>query len=435
MNTNITITCETCEQDIDCRIGYSNRKIQPLNFACPHCESILLITLDISEAPETKFEFDGCQPSSVQPTKEKRFDGENPFIDLHLDFPVRQGAYKEGETPFLVAMQELTAACGGDANEAYARYKYLTIHLTALNDIADKTDEIQRLINLYFGKNRQLFMQRATAFLNKQMQQNNKFKHDFKEQDTVATLYSLIAAAFFPFTIFKNNESISREVPNILRSVNNDKLRELFDELQRTSFLTTIHRDCLRLYPRVLSFELQLRPVLFIDLLKSEQNKNTAIRVSYQDFSMLKDLYKDIIETMSSQLVLIAGINNLMKRGGAHEFAVIDGGKLSNLGKFSGKPLSNKFKYLDDCWLNIETGAYNLDLRNAIAHNNISYDAVTQIISYYPNGGGFEQVKEMRMSMIDFKCLLLKAFREMHDQNMVIKCLKFYQLLIHDRPS
>lgn len=433
MNTNITITCDTCEQDIDCRIGYSNRKIQPLSFACPHCESLLLITLDTSEAPETKFEFDGCAPSSVQPTK--GFDGKNPFIDLHLDFPVREGPYKQGETPFLVAMQELTTACGGNANEAHARYKYLTVHLTALNDIAEKSDEIKRLINLYFGKNRQLFMQRAHAFLNKQMQQDKKLKHDFKEQDTVATLYSVIAAAFFPFTIFENNKSISREVPNILRSVNSNKLRELFDELQRTSFLTTIHRDCLRLYPRVLGFELQLRPALFIDLLQSGQNKNTATRVSFQDFSMLKDLYKDIVETMSSQLVLIAGINNLIKRGDAHEFGIIDGGKLSNLSKFSRKPLSNKFKYLDDCWLNTETDAYNLDLRNAIAHNNIRYDMVSQVISFYPNGGGFEQGEEMRMSMIDFKCLLLKAFREMHDQNMVIKCLKFYQLLIHDRPS
>ena len=68
MNTCMTITCETCEQDIDCRIGYSNRRIQPLAFSCPHCDSQLGITLDTSRAPRSEFDFDGCKPSEAQPS-------------------------------------------------------------------------------------------------------------------------------------------------------------------------------------------------------------------------------------------------------------------------------------------------------------------------------------------------------------------------------
>jgi hypothetical protein len=63
VNTCMSITCETCEQDIDCRIGYSNRRIQPLAISCPHCESQLGITLDTSRAPQSDFDFDGCKPS------------------------------------------------------------------------------------------------------------------------------------------------------------------------------------------------------------------------------------------------------------------------------------------------------------------------------------------------------------------------------------
>ena len=66
MNSNMTITCKTCEQDVDCRIGYSNRRIQPLAFSCPHCGSQLGITLDISHAPRSEFNFDGCKPSEKQ---------------------------------------------------------------------------------------------------------------------------------------------------------------------------------------------------------------------------------------------------------------------------------------------------------------------------------------------------------------------------------
>lgn len=88
MNTNITLTCEVCEQDTDCRIGYSNRTIQPLSFACPHCGSLLKITLDISHAPKSNFRYKSCHPSENQPTKP--FDGTNPFVLCGWNSPIVQ---------------------------------------------------------------------------------------------------------------------------------------------------------------------------------------------------------------------------------------------------------------------------------------------------------------------------------------------------------
>jgi transcription elongation factor Elf1 len=114
MNTNMSLTCEVCEQDTDCRIGYSNRKIQPLSFACPHCGSLMQITLDISNAPTSKFDFKSCHPSIKQ--SHGPFDGRNPFVDLHLDFPVRFGKYVMGFTPFMMAMQDLNDPSDSDPN-------------------------------------------------------------------------------------------------------------------------------------------------------------------------------------------------------------------------------------------------------------------------------------------------------------------------------
>jgi hypothetical protein len=427
VNTCMSITCETCEQDIDCRIGYSNRRIQPLAISCPHCESQLGITLDTSRAPQSDFDFDGCKPSETQPSGP--FEGHNPFLDLHLDFPVRAGKYQMGRTPYLMAMGDLQDAAGGDGEKAQAMMQFHNLHLNALNDTSEQAGNIKRLINLYHGKNRQLFQKRAATFLEKPEEKS------LLPQDVNATLYSVIARAFFPFTIFENSQEISKKMPYLMQSIDSAKTGEFLDDLTASRFLVELQRDCLKIYPRIFDAELPLRPALFLDLTGNTKAEKAATRVSSQDFSWLKDLYKDVIEILSRQLVLVAGLNNLLHRGDANCFKSIDGGTLSDLRKYSAKSLSDKFKYLDDCWYKVDSDAFNLELRNAIAHNNVHYSGVAQVVTYTPGGGRLEQASGETMSFLEFMRLLLLAFREMHSFHHVIKSLFYYKYLIHDKAS
>lgn len=426
MNRNMTITCETCEQDVDCRIGYSNRRIQPLSFSCPHCASQLGITLDISDAPKSKFDFDGCKPSDTQTAGP--FQGDNPFLDLHLDFPVRFGKYEMGRTPWLMAMEDLRVAAEGDGEKANAMSQFHNIKLNALNEMHEKAGDIKRLINLYHGNNKQLFQRRASSFLEKPEETS------LLPQDVNATLYCIIAKAFLPFTVFSQGWEISNEMPKLMYGLDKERLGKFIDELVKSAFLADLQRDCLKLYPRIFDAELPIRPVLFLDLTGNTASEKTATRVSTQDFSGLKDLYKDIVEILSRQLVLVAGINNLLHRGDANCFKAIDGSALSDLKKFSAKVLSDKFKYLDDCWYCLELSVFNLALRNAIAHNNVHYSGVDQLITYTPSGGRLEATKVVEtISLLEFMRLLLVAFREMHNLHHVIKSLFYYKYLIHDK--
>lgn len=427
MNTCMTIACETCEQDIDCRIGYSNRRIQPLAFSCPHCESQLGITLDASCPPQSDFDFDGCRPSEKQPSRP--FEGHNPFLDLHLDFPVRAGKYHMGRTPYLMAMADLQDAADGDGEKAQAMMQFHNLHLNALNDMSEHAGDIKRLINLYHGNNRQLFQKRAAEFLGRPEEKS------LLPQDVNATLYCVIAKAFFPFTIFEHSQEISQEMPYLMQRVDSAKFGEFLDDLTESGFLVDLQRDCLKIYPRIFDAELPLRPALFLDLIGNTKAEKAATRVSTQDFSGLKDLYKDVIEILSRQLVLVAGFNNLIHRGDANCFQAIDGGVLSDLRKYSAKPLSDKFKYLDECWFNVDSSAYHLGLRNAIAHNNVHYDGVAQVVTFTPGGGRLEQAASETMSFLEFMRLLLSAFREMHSLHHVIKSFFYYKYLIHDKAS
>lgn len=417
----MTLACKVCHQDTDCRIGYSNRQIQPLSFSCPHCGSLMQVTLDISRAPASDFQFVGCLPSKNQP--KGIFNGTNPFVDLHLDFPVRFGKYEMGNTPFMAAMQELEDAASGDHEMVMSMIQFHTGRLNQLNYFHDRADEVRTIIRLYHGKNKQLFKTRVSQFL------ATNEGPSLEPQDVNASLYKFISFVFLPFVDFEGIKALVNGFSDLTVALHSRSFSNFVGELIDSGFLTNLQRDCLKLYPEIYDAEMPLRGALYLDLIKKNEGTKTAARVSTKDFMSYKDLYKDTVEVLGRQLILVAGVNNVMHRKDHNKFKAIDGGALSSLEKFAAKPLSEKFKYLDDCWYAIDKSVIDAGVRNSIAHNNVQYDEISQVITYYPNGGGIEQRVGETMHFLDFMRLILVLFREMHNLHHLIKCLFYYEYL------
>jgi len=384
----------------------------------------LEIVLDISEAPRSKFSYKGCEQSTQQ--AQGPFSGINPLVDLHLDFPVKFGEYVMGMTPWFSSLAQVAEATGGDRMAAFEISQFHAAKLHALNLLYPRANELKQLINLYLGKNKQLFQRRAAEFLEENLEES------LLPQDLNATLYRVVAKAYFPFVVHEHGREISEEFPRMLSTFDRAALNSFIDEIFSAGFMDALQRDCLRIYPRIFDAELPLRPALFLDLIKGDESEIVAGRVSSSDFFGFKDLYKDILEIMSRQLVLVAGVNNLLHRGDANSFRTVDGGSLSGLQKLSEKTLSDRFKYLDDCWYNLSQDVFNLGLRNAIAHNNVLYDQATQVITYFPDGGRLDKAQGKDISFLGFMRLLLISFREMHNLHHVIKSLYYYKFLIYD---
>jgi hypothetical protein len=105
MNINMTLECESCSTHIACRVGMSNRNIQPIRFNCQSCSS----PIDIN--------FHGMEPADFNGAKlvEDATPFEQmPFVDLHLDFPVTFEPYVMGMTPFMKAVS--ARRLSGDAS-------------------------------------------------------------------------------------------------------------------------------------------------------------------------------------------------------------------------------------------------------------------------------------------------------------------------------
>ncbi len=232
MNTNMTLTCEICEQDTDCRIGYSNRRIQPLSFVCPHCGSLMYITLDISNAPSSDFKFRSCHKSKNQP--QKIFNGTNPFVDLHLDFPVRFGEYVMGNTPFLMALRELEDLTDSEREVVFQKLAFHTERLNQLNHFHDKADKIKAIIRLYNGNNKQLFKKRVGKFL--QQDQGASLK----PKDINASLYLFLSFVFLPFVKFGEVTSLVKESTQLITNLPTKPLNDFVENLVSSNFLSTL---------------------------------------------------------------------------------------------------------------------------------------------------------------------------------------------------
>ena len=217
-------------------------------------------------------------------------------------------------------------------------------------------------------------------------------------------------------------------------------LRVFMAEIMGNGFLKNLQNACLEIYPKILEAELPLRPVLFLDFDQEFANNPIPLRISNEAFESYKDLYKDISEIVSRQLVLVAGINNLLKRDDHNAFkagiGMTKGGKdftPKSLHDFANVAFGKKLDFIDDPWFQMLDDGTDNQLRNAIAHVKTDYDEVNQIITYYPRLEGMNQEKAEQITFIQFMKRLLQTYREMRRLNHLIKGLFYLQYLVIDR--
>ena len=140
-------------------------------------------------------------------------------------------------------------------------------------------------------------------------------------------------------------------------------------------------------------------------------------------------------EVISRQLVLIAGINNISKRGHFDLFDIMINKYPKSLDEFANYSFGEKSKYIDDSfWEPISSKVTLNHLRNAIAHNKVEYNESTQEIKFYFKLEGMKQEKHEMMSYMDFTITLLESFRWINKFNHLIKMLYVFCYLKY-KPS
>ena len=348
------------------------------------------------------------------------FTNKYPFVDLHLDFPVTFGEYKMGQTPFIKAIGRI----------GHENFSIHNARLNGLNVLYPKTKDLERVLRLY-SKNINLFGRLCEKEFGEPIRSE-------KPEDVNLALYCVIAKVFAPFSMpTENAESVAMHINGIHDALSSDKvaLDAFFDDIINTNFLKNTQHDCLEVYPQILAGELAFRPALFLDFDPDYNKELVAFRVSTDDFQKYKDLYKDISEILSRQLILVAGINNIIHRKDHNKFKDIGKNTPKSLNNFADLPYGQKLDHLDECWYTIDEDAINNQLRNSIAHVKAEYNDITQVITYYPKKEGIKQEKAETLYFIDFMRKILISYREMHRLHQLIKCMFNYEYLMRKKTA
>lgn len=416
MNICKCFQCNTCGTKIDCRIGMSNRDIQPFQFACPTCEERISFVLGL---PDNELQ------GAIEIIEfEAPFKGDNPFIDLHLDFPVHPGKYEPGMTTFFRITDEIS----------FEAYQHLKHRLDILNTLYPMQNDLRSVITQYKREDINSFEKTCSRIPGVNLKSH-------KKEDVLAALYMATSIMSSPFTIHEHSSEISKRAPRILIWLHNthpENTLAFIEEILDNGFLKNLHHDCLTLYPKLVAMDLPFRPAFFYDYKDHTDAGKIAARTSTAEFDICSNYYKDLAEVFSRQLTLLAGLNNLIKRGNSNLF---DPSKkitktkkkipeLESLNSFANADLGRKLEFIDDCFYKIDTEAIDNKLRNGIAHYKYDYKESTQIITYYPNKEGMSRNKYYEISFMDFIRKSLLLFREVHCVNHIMKAVLFYCVLI-----
>src|SRR5436190_1466411 len=419
MNVNFTLRCDTCGENTNVRFGMSNRAVQPVRLACQSCGSAIDIVIGGPKA--------GTIPTITGATRTKDsmpFDAETNFVDLHLDFPVSFEPYQMGMTPFMRASQRIS-------------FKDMSLHSMRLRHLdaeMDKARYFQTLLKLYAKEKFVPFK------LNIERTFGIKVKSDLP-QDINAALYLLIAHMMIAYEYPHQSFEAAQSYYDIIceaAETHQAKLDAFVGDLLAGGFLKNLQLDVLEIYPKMLDAELAIRPALFLDFDEDYSANPIPMRVSAKEFQDYKDLYKDISEIISRQLVLVAGLNNVLKRGDADTFKPklnANGKNLApaDLHAFADVAFGQKQDWIDDSWYDVLEGSMSNRLRNAIAHYKTEYDEITQLVTYYPKKEGMEQAQGEEIYFLEFVRRLLITYREMHRLHNLIKSLFYYNYLARQK--
>lgn len=104
-------------------------------------------------------------------------------------------------------------------------------------------------------------------------------------------------------------------------------------------------------------------------------------------FDLVKQFYLDAYETLGNLLILPVALNNIKYRGSYENVnSALENGVVS-LDDFIGLTKARRYHFCDknELYTDYLQVLINSKLRNAISHNDVNYDTISQQITYIPN--------------------------------------------------
>ena len=111
-----------------------------------------------------------------------------------------------------------------------------------------------------------------------------------------------------------------------------------------------------------------------------------AERYSLETYDSVKQFYLNVYEALGNLLIIPVALNNIKYRADANSMNPLEA-NVSSLEDFIKLTKASRYHFClnTEVYTDFLRVVVNAKLRNAIGHNDVEYDAVSQIITYIPN--------------------------------------------------
>lgn len=365
---NTFIKCQVCRSITRVRLQVGWQEEHPIVVACGKCSTSLTGSVKIGQdCLGLKFSFDNADETSL--------DKAEYMVECSGEFPtLKQGKAEEMKgiviTPFIRFMNCMKT------DDSYEQFRKSVLQL---NTTKNKWNKYKRIIDLFKNNSEYLVQEIQKEFSGEYFQCRNEYE--------ILRAVHMIEVYGFYYALKKEilddlslSEGIMKldctqlnSLVDFLNSHDGYHLNELQDLVYKT-------------YDIFINIFQRLIPALAMQYCKDGSICFEIEGSTTSSFDSVKQFYLDVYEALGNLLVIPVALNNIKYRNDVNIMNPLEK-NVCSLESFLKQTKASRYHFCSDTevytrFLNI---GINSKLRNAIGHNDVEYDTVSQMITFIPN--------------------------------------------------
>ena len=191
---------------------------------------------------------------------------------------------------------------------------------------------------------------------------------------------------------------------NEIREMDKNQLNALIDFMESHDgyHLDELQSQIYKIYDEFISVYQYLIPALIFQYCDKEKINLDTEGSTTSTFDSVKQFYLDVYESLGILMVVPVALNNIKYRHNMDSMYPIETG-IGSLKDYIEQTKARRYRFCldEEIYTKSLKVLYNSKLRNAIGHNDVEYDSISQEITYIPNPK--DRTKSEREYLLEFE--------------------------------
>ena len=284
-------------------------------------------------------------------------------------------------------------------------YEKFTRSVSRLMETAQNWAQYKRILDLSQNGNKGYLIQEVKKLIPEQ------FAPGTNELEILRAVHLVEIMGFI--TPLRDDVISEHEVSDSVLKLDFDQIRELIEYLNAHEGyrLEDLQSTIYQMLSEFIEVYQYLIPAFATQFCKADSIDFAEEGSTTSSFDLVKQFYLDVYEALGNILILPVALNNIKFRG---NFKKVKPGlerRVNSLDDFFGLSKANRYHLCDseEIYTEYLQVIINAKLRNAIGHNDVKYDAISQQITYIPDPK--DRLKSRTEYLLEFENEALHLFQ------------------------